>query len=372
MSRKSYMVISVVSFIVSAYFTILLFKSSSVGLFDAIPMVAVAIIFEFSKWCLLKESIVGQHRGPMKTVIFSLWAFTTLASIIASAGYVLNQSNGTKNINMESSTAYQNQIQARNNQADLYAIKKQELNNLIQTKDTNLKDLAKSRDSLPRDYITAKENYNIRINQATEKLDTLINTKSSELTSISSNLQNPIKVDANVLPTSGYAAVFQLAADFLNNNDTSAKKNPYHAEVMELWFFLVLGVGIELLANVFAYLAQVSTNDIAVKKEPSSHGLVPTQTLLPSNVVDIRNREPKEKIQGNKIDFKAVQAQEFDEADMKKYVEYMRQNEKNGYSPGYKSIAANIGIGVEVARSIKNRLERDRVIVVDGNRTKII
>lgn len=399
-NKATFKTLSILSFVVSGYFTLLLFKSSSVGLFEAIPMIAVAMIYEVSKWCLLREVVLKRHQGGMRIIIFSLWAFTTLASIIASAGYVLNQSNATKNMNLESSTAYQNELKSRDLKNDLYSTKKKELDDIIATKNQTISAMEKTRDSWPKNYITMKENAQVQINKRIGEFDNDIKAKSAELTDITNQLASPIKVTAEPLSTTGYTSIFMTLSDFMNKNDNNSKKSPYKAENMELWFYLLLGVGVEALANMFAYLSQKDTyhqiinsySDSRPRLEPKNTETLETTTFQENENTSKKKFRLKPRLTGvvakqkssNLIGFKPNPKPEtnpnstnkspfeIDEKDFEKYIKYMYEKEKNGYAPGYIDIARNINIAVEKARAIKGELNRRGMIKTVGNRTVII
>jgi hypothetical protein len=342
------------------------------GLFESIPMVAVAVIYEVSKWCLLREVVLKRHSGTIKVIIFTLWIFTTSSSIIACAGYVLNQSNASKNVNIEASASYQNQIQSREIKKDLYSTKKKEMEDLIATKNQTIVAMEKTRDSWPKNYITMRENAQSQINKKIVDFDKEIKQKSDELSTLSTQLDVPIKVD-NVLSTSGYTAIFSLMSDFMNKNDTSATKNPYKPENIELWFYLLIGIGVEALANMFAYLSQKDKFYSSELKPKVSE--VCENTKLPK--VSQKFKLKPAALVTNHIGFKPepkvnTHEPEIDEKDFQKYIEYMYDKQKNGYAPGYIDIARNINIAVEKARAIKGELNRRGIIKTVGNRSIIV
>ena len=215
---KLYKFIAVVSFIVSGYFTILLFKSTATTLWDKIPMITIAIVFELAKWSLLRESIIGNHAGWLKISIFCLWVVITSSSIVASAGYVINQTNASSNIAVQNSEQYNQALKAKDNQADLYNAKKAELNRLYNTKESRIKDLAKQRDSLSNKYISKKVQLSQQMNEIEQSYNSQIKNVSSELSGISSSLNTQIDTSKlQIKSESGYTALFSLSANIYNS-----------------------------------------------------------------------------------------------------------------------------------------------------------
>jgi hypothetical protein len=284
---------------------------------------------------------------------------------------------------IEQSNEYQTALQAKQIQNDLYSTKKKELENLLESKTQTISAMEKTRDSWGRNYITMKENAQSSINKKISEFDTTINQKSAELSELSNKLAAPIKVENQTLSTIGYSAIFNTLADFLNKNDNSSKKNPYKSETIELWFYLLLGVGVEALANMFAYLAQKNTYFNSKPEPKNLETCESTRHSIPSISSAKKFRINKSafiaKKSGNIIGFKPEPkianndpVFDIDEKDFDKYIKYMYDKQRNGYAPGYLDIARNINIAVEKARAIKGELNRRGMIKTVGNRTVIV
>jgi hypothetical protein len=331
MKRKNtFAVISILSFIISGAFTIALFTSNSVGKLATLIMLGAAVVFEMSKWCLLWEGFSGKHSGGFRGTLITLWVLVTVGSIVASSGYVLNQSNKTQNEATVSSTQYKQAEQARNVLIDSYNVKKQQIEQLRQ-----------QAAALPSNYYSMKQNI---MND--------VSKKTAELSAVTKDIQNPLKVEG-VLVSNGYSAFFGLMAKIFEED----------AQMLELWFFMALGIILELIANVFAYLYQKELLGSNYRLKPEN-----STNQSPPKVLDISTK----KNNAGCIGFRPENIRDFSDDDYQAYITYMSNNQKNGYAPGYSSIASGIGVNTEVARSIKNHLEREGVVKVQGSRTRIL
>lgn len=368
-----YKAIAICSFIISGYFSILLFSSTSTTWDEKIPMISIAVILELAKWSLLWECITGKHQGWIKITAFIMWIIITISSIVASAGYTINVTNKATNTAIQSSDQYKIKMQSRDNQNDLYAVKKKELDKLYQAKETRLKDLVTQRDKLPKNYISKKVELSHKMNQVEEKYNNQIAKLSSEMSNISNTLTAPIDfTDAQVLSTSGYTALFSLSANMFNKN-ASEKVKP---ESLELWFFMILGIILELVANVFSYLYQKEKHAIET-------GITPPNNKKPIPEIEQKNEQksPIKKLKlahlnnvvsiaskGQKVYEQAKSEQKMSKANIKNYINEMYRLHELGDSFGYKKIARNIGVSGTTAYKIRNYLEE--LDIIDG--TKII
>jgi hypothetical protein len=144
------------------------------------------------------------------------------------------------------------------------------------------------------------------------------------------------------------------------------------SKMLELWFFMIIGIVLEAIANIFGYLAQKEKNS---RLEPRLERLEVCETttfprfqnkkfaLKNPTVAPIGFRtEPEPKNLETSIS----------NEDYTNYIDYMYYKQKNGYAPGYLDIARNVNIAVETARAIKGELQRQGIIKTVGNRTRII
>jgi len=123
--------ISILAFIISALFTIILMTSGTVGVIAYILTVGMAVILETCKCGFFYEALSNTKlniviRGVLATIALLLVA----ASIFASASYVQNQANKTKNKQVKTSTQYKQLEEGKKVQQDLYNNKKKEIEDL--------------------------------------------------------------------------------------------------------------------------------------------------------------------------------------------------------------------------------------------------
>lgn len=330
-------IIAALSFFVSACFTILLFKSNSTTTLSIALMVLTALIFEMSKWALLREGFSGDYNTFLRTVFVGLWLGVTIGSITASCTYVLNETNSTENTAYISSTQYKQAEQARELRIDTY--------NSIKTEIANIKAQASS---LPKDYVTAK---NRLLNKATDK--------TNELSSLSKEISRPIDVKGQ-LPSNGYTAFFDLIEEMTG----------YNSKKISLWFFMIIGILLELIANVFAYLYQKECGPRKSTSTPPQN-----KKAIPETEQKTNNEQPKKTLQlahaGNirsfaskgKQDSKQTKSTEvLSKTNIINYINEMYRLHDGGESFGYKKIASNIGVSQTAAYKIRNHLEELDVI----------
>jgi len=405
-TQQKYKIMAILSYTVSGYFTVLLFNSMCTDVFSRVPMTLIAIIFEVAKWILMKE--IKNYKGFVKSVLITILGFTIMCSVIASAGYVINKNNESKKDEIESSVTYQNQVASKSNKTDLYTLKKKEFDTLVADKNATLTRLENGIKSLPSDYIIVKINQGLELNKQTERFESAISKKSAELSLLVDDLSKNIDTSgASTLSTTGYSPIFQMGAEFLNSSDKSAKKNPYQATSMELIFFLSLGIGLEILANVFAHLSNsnnsvVSRNINSVDNNKNPVDNKP-QLSIPCKVETVDKKQKLYSIKGgnalkkklmyskssvvdnskNPVHNKpqlsiprkveTVDNRNFTDSEVSQYLEVMNNTKTQaGYAKGFKFIGGKIGIDNDTAEKIHGYLCTKGIVRVEGTRTKIL
>lgn len=364
-NAKLYYSVAIVSFIISGYFSILLFKSTATTFWEAIPMVAIAVILEIAKFSLLRESLSGKHSAWLKVSVFLLWVVITISSIVASAGYVVNQTNKATNISIKSSDQYQDTIRAKDNQSDLYSTKKTEIEKLYSDKDKAVSDLGNQRDKMSNKYISKKVELSQKMNEIEESYNKRISSLSSELSGISKSINKPLDLSsAQIRSTSGYTALFGLSADLYNKN----AQEKVSAESLEMWFFLLLGIVLELVANIFAYLSFVNGYSFLDEIRPKNTEHIATPHTQPEEIRP--NYEKKETAVAGFRPEKCI-----DSTMKEKFYSALMESAKSkgtNKADGYDKIASKLGIRREDARTIRKELEREGRITKQGNRTVIV
>jgi hypothetical protein len=429
--------ISIIAFIISALFTIQLMTSGTVGITAWILTVGMAIILEACKCGFFYEALSNTKlpkgiRGLLAAIAILLVA----SSIFASASYVQNQANKTKNKQMKTSSQYKQLEQGKALQQDRYNTLKQEIEKLEALKVQQQQEGDKIVNSMPKNYIDRRNNQRVETQQQIAGTQELIEAKSKELTDLANNLQKPIDtVNLKVNADNGYTAMFQTIAEMINSGD-DYKDSPVKAEVIEMGFFIGLGIIFELVAVLTAYLSQLKTspegctafkntlmdnsigfnlkplrtslvsnediqgiiqNDIQLKRTIGFQAPAPssvsasitlegkTQNLSPSSegLETLVHPNVESKTQDMSYSFnreisKCCDTTDFhadsdiSQDDLKIYVEYMNQNQKDGISPGYMNISKKTGLSVECCRKIKGHLERIGIVKTDGARTIIL
>lgn len=363
MSKKvSFATISVLSFIVSASFTIALFTSNSLTKGAMLLMIMTALAFEMAKWVLLWEGFSGKHESGLSAVLIGLWVAVTVGSIVASCGYVLNENNKSQNNSAISSTQYKQAEQGRNILIDTYNAKVKEI-----------EQLRKQAEELPKNYITVKQNIMAQVDK-----------KSTELSNLTSDINKPININAD-LPSNGYTAFFVMVGEIIGED----------AKNISLWLFLMLGVVLELIGNVFAYLYQKESNHVSltttnftppttkIKVPEKEHTESPKPRIIQGGRLKGMKFKVKPNIKSNIIPFETfvhvdknpvtLSTSSFTKDEVDDYVKCMYETKTaSGDSRGFKTIAKDIGIDVKKAEKIKAHLEMIGVVKVVGNRTRII
>lgn len=403
--------ISIIAFIISALFTIQLMTSGTVGVIAWILTVGMAVILEACKCGFFYEAITNKSlntliRGALATIAVLLVA----SSIFASASYVQNQANKTKNRQIKTSAVFKQLEEGKALQQDLYNTRKKEIEDLKKLQDQQRTNGENIINSMPKNYIDRKNEQRRITEEQIAKTQETINAKSTELSQIESILQKPIDMtNVKVNDDAGYTAMFQSMADMINSND-DYKDNPVKAESLEMWFFISLGIIFEFTAILTAYLAQVkapiainqhNTNlkgigfkhqiVTATKKNPAlcddandSHIEQQEKRVIGFQIPYLSERASSASIQTPISDSFSVGSHEtltpsdvHTNSVMKKdvvmkYLRYMYASQKDNISSGCRTIAREIEIPEELARKIKGHLEQLKIIKSIGTQTLIL
>lgn len=345
---------AIVSFIISAIFTIMLMTS---GIIDAFPYILTAttsIILELAKCGFIYEALINKNLNKIiRTVMIIISLILIGSSILASSAFILNQANKTKNKQIQSSAQFKQLEQSRLLQQDLYQTKKQEIEDL-KALQLNQKDIGTTIvNTMPNNY-TDKKNEQRRItSQQIAETQKMIDKKSTELSQLELKLQNPINTASlKINSEHGYTSIFIKMTELINTTK-QLKDNPITPEAMEMWFYMLLMVLFEFVTVVTAYLAQL-------KSKTTTNTVEPFGTTESEQVNDTETLNTTEPYKGLGIDKDKVA----------KYVEYMYNNLKNNnQSRGYNTIGQYTGLGVENARKVKSYLEKLGIVHTVGTKT---
>jgi hypothetical protein len=253
--------ISIVSFVISGLFTIILMTSGTVGILAFLLTVGMAVVLELCKCGFMYEALSNVKLNPGIRMIMGIISVLLVASsIFASASYVQNQANKTKNIDLEESRQFKELEQGKAFKEDLYSVKKKEIEDLKALQQQQSQKGQEIINSMPKDYITRKNDQRAKTQSQVEETQRLINAKQDELSALGTDLQKPIDTsNLKLNADNGYTAMFQKLADLFNSSE-EYKNNPVKAESLEMWFFIGLGIIFEFVAVLTAYLAQLKAN----------------------------------------------------------------------------------------------------------------
>ena len=361
--------ISVLAFVVSAIFTILLMTSGTVGVLAFILTCLMAVVLEMCKVGFFYESLINRKINQgIRILLGTISVFLVIASIIASSSYIQNQANLTNNIKVRHSTQYNQLEEGRTLKVDLHNQKQLELERLRTSQQKTLDEMRKIRDSYPANYITVKQNATREINQVDADFNNRISQVLQEVESLSSDLQSPIDTsNLKIADTQGYNSMFTLIANKLNSSHGSTRQ--YTANELMLYFFIILSVIFETTAVLTAYLSKIKQKG----------NVVDTTFQQDSNkVIEIKKdayANPKTTVaedKSKKIGFQYSQSNNIQKKDIERYIEYMYDNSKGNESIGYMKIGKNTLLGVEKARKIKGYLENMDILKTEGVKTKIL
>lgn len=385
---RTYQVLSILGFIVSAIFTVKLFSSNSTDIISWFAMVATALLYEFGKYTLLFQTIKGPFGATGKTIMLGSWIFVTCASIIASAAYVLNDANSNKNLMVESSAAYrqqQNSIAVKN---DLYSTTKKQIEDLKALQGKQQQEGNNIVNAMPSNYIDRKNQQRSDTRRLIAKTQEQINNKSEELNQIAKDLSSPLgEIKVETESTTGGYSMFKLITQKLNDNPKN-KKNPYSIEEVGVYFYIAIGVGLELLANLFAFLSQyyeygkLCPTPLSPEKKqiPELQSNKPYANSDAQEIKGGRLKGLKFRRKDNISIFRPrpneiipLVSSNVDEGDIEKYLKFVIENaSKNGNAPGRIKISAGTGIAQEKCRTIHNILIERGILETGDKFTKII
>jgi len=384
---KVYQILSIMGFVVSAVFTIKLFSSNSTDIISWLSMVTMALLYEFGKYILLFQAIKGPFGTTGKSIMLGIWLMITIASIVASANYVLNDSNVQHNKMVQGSTAYANQQNSIKIQNDLYATTTKVMEDLKSQKVKQQIEGDKIVAAMPSNYIDKRNAQREATQYKIQDTQNQINAKADSLLTIAAGITKaPEKLENNLAPTSGGESMFRLIA----------KKTDYTAEEIGITFYILIGVGLELLANLFAFLSQYYKYG-GLKITPPLH-----KKPIPVPAVSHKEEHKENVIQGgrlsgmkykfktphkisknshqsicigkpiekqhenNVVDFEKQHKNKNEKtmnADMKIYLDFAKNNLKeNGDLPSISYISKGIGFAPEKCRTIHNRLKDKGII----------
>lgn len=381
--------------------------SGTVGILAFLLTVGMGIILELAKCGFLFESLSNTKLSmPIRIIMAGIALLLVGASILASASYVQNQANKTKNIQTKTSSQYKQLEQGKALQQDLYNTKKQEIEDLKALQQKQQEEGERIISSMPKNYTDRRNQQRADTQKQIARTQETINQKSTELSQIGANLQAPIDTtNLKINSDNGYTAMFETIADIINDSE-EYKGHPIKPEVLEMWFFIGLGIIFELVAVITAYLSQLKSTHPqgkAIEKDTiilnEGIGFKPQViTASKDNGFNDDYIQAKRQIGFQAAAISSVTAatmpghkteqsksleslvtpntyndSNINQDDLRKYIEYMYATLRNGTeSKGYNPIGQDTGIGIENARKIKAYLERLGIVRTVGTKTFVL
>lgn len=343
------------NFIVSAIFTVILVTSGMNSWFAVLLGAAMAVGMELPKVGFMYEAAVNKELNGWVRLILGFLSLVLVGfSIVASASYMINQTNVKTNDAIVQSTEYKQSVEDNKRQEMLFNAKLKEIENTTQTYDATIN---QTKNTLEKSNAAWERNTHTKtLNETTAQKTKRLAELNAELGAIKIN---PVDVSTIKLNSEeGYNGIIGSATNYIN----SKRETPITPDVVTMVFFISMYITYEILTVMLVVLYAFK-----MKKQKSVEvSSTPTITKTDNKVVEMKPQE-RERIIGFKNESINV-----NKDNLKKYLKYMYENEKNGCSAGYSTIAKEIEIGTEEARGIKSYLQQQGVLKVDGNRTKIL
>lgn len=374
---KMLLAVSVISFVVSGIFTLIWFTSDAYTLLAFILTLGMAIVYEtfkigsgimayVCKWIPLPLRII---LGVISITLFGY-------SVLSSTGYLVNNSNTAQNVNINSSQEYKQMLEARDIQKQTFEAKKQEIENLKQSKQKVISGIENQKNSLPKDYITAKQNLsNTQLAKESEYSNS-ISQKTQELQKISSVLQSPIDTSKlKMYHENGSIAVSEYIADFLNNHSFKTPTTPYTAKGVDMFLKIFASLIFEIIAWVSALLVPIAkqhefgTTPPKIKK-PLPFADSQFEDNSSQNIREIKSG----RLKGMKFKNKPVAFAKtpFDEFKIQKYWNAIKENTKNGKAPSHQWLIGNLELTKKECDTARKILKERNKIEAKTRHTKVV
>jgi hypothetical protein len=348
-------VISKITFLVSAVFTIFLICSQANGFIEYILFFLMAVSMESLKYALFTVGLLDLKSKQMSGYVAVGMSCVLIAlSIVASLSYMYNQSNSIKQVNTVMSDSYKRQQQ------------------LYDTKQQEIKALQSQINSLPRNYISKKS-----------QLSSQLSKKSQELETINKGFSS-VKVESS----QGYTAFLGVIAEIMSKQAVKQGKEPITTEQLEVTLFTIISICFEILAVLSFYyykkLGSVGSLENSLGEE-TKEAKKPIDTAtqrndIVENTADSLGEEIKEAKKPNYIipdddrsvakqliGFKLEKPKEVSDEHIRIYLENMYKSQKpDNRIDGYINISKQCGFTESLGRKIHGYLEKSNVVQVDS------
>lgn len=375
---------SIVAFIVSGVFTIIWFTSDTyiytLPWFLALGMAVVFETFKINSGIMAFTSTL--FSGGWKFILGIISILTVFYSILASTGYLLNNSNNIFNEQVKQSKSYQQAIEKKDLNKDLYSTSKSEISRLQQEKNNTITELKKQlSEKMPK---LSYKNWNEK-SKSEQAFYNGKKTLQNKITEIEKDYESKIEKEKekqnkayeeanNIVDTSGISIKFTKGSLAVSNFiGQIINKN---SETVEIWLKIIAAILFEIIAWVSAILypkvkaMEKSENNVEnenhVKNKKIGFDFLKKTSPVTAKIgFDIGDKKTSNT-------FKLKGIQDIQSSEVRKYLDYMYQTSVDDISKGYMNIAKNIGITADKGRKIKAYLEQKNIIKVDGMTTKIL
>lgn len=316
--------IGAVGFIISAFFTCVLFTSNSASSTSFYLNLGMALTLESCKVIFFYMSIIKKKLPTfVRYTMFVISILLVLFSMIASISYNFNSNNENKGKNLKTSDTYKRKVQM-------------------------IESLKFGRDSLPETYITKRLDVNDRI----------LALENSLYTS-----------DESILEIEGFSAFLSVVY----------KITGIEIAILELILFTSLSVIFEICAMLLLFVSEYEDSKVenvvkSAKAEVKQRSSNPKQDDEIEVIPELENNNVVTKI--NDINFTN---KPFTKKELKLYISEMYSTADDGTSKGYKKILSfikskneNLEFSQVKAMRIKHYLETIGVLKTEGVKTRIL
>lgn len=407
--------------VVSGVFTLILLTSNSVSMVSKLLAAGMTIIFEFGKFIAFVESKNEKYTQKTRRLLFNLWLFTTILSVFASLGYMLNESNQNQNETLKTSNEYRLTQDKESRLKSELVTKEKLLEDAVATKNKNIQSTEQARVDnvkLTSDYNSKISTIQSRINSKNEELaeagrnkwtttqtrirseidglksqlnqnvsarDKLttsdkssgdqanIDKMNAEITTINNQLNGiSYKGITGELPVNGYLELFSLIASVLSCS----------VKTVSIIFNLILTSGFELLIVSFYHLSRLQGNtenfddETYNDRKPKRYDLGKISDMFstkkPAREIGFRKDNYSEsptvkQISGhpsNINDLKATKPEKtISNETLKLYLNYIYKNANESRKiPGYQKTALDLSLDVEMVRKLKAYCEHLKIV----------
>jgi len=435
-NKKTCIAIAIMAFLISGGYTMVFMLKAANSFSDKFIAFCIVLLFEPFKAIAFYFIAV---RRPASTTIFAMtiitWAILTVSSITASTCYMINMDNKNANEALLQSPEYKVYLE----KSDALNVQKKEKQEQLKTAISNGKDILQADTTENANNAKLLNEYNSNIatwqkqlnNKRTELQDAINRTtqkfpmtqtkarinseikdlqdriaqttnardqlKSGNKTEDNQKYIDQLNADINKLiddingltvptltaykPTNGFIAFFQRIADGLNE----VSQTKFSADALSFaFFFIVMGVTPELIANLSFYYAETLENRSFTKKVSDSMNSIGYRTEpVISKYAGENLRRPIgfqhfdikcEKPMSSNASSNQAKKEAFTREDIEEFLDHCYNNRTGQKAPGTQSFKNGTDLSYSQIRAIRYHLDKLGILSVDpeSKRTEIL